>query len=80
MRVFVRTNEGEEFRDVTAGASYLSSSAVGAFFGLGSAVSAHVRVRWLNGTEQDFGNVAANEHLVLSGGKLRRDGSPFRGL
>ena len=79
-RVFVRTNEGEEFRDVTAGASYLSSSAVGAFFGLGSAVSAHVRVRWLNGTEQDFGNVAANDHLVLSGGKLRRDGSAFRGL
>jgi tetratricopeptide (TPR) repeat protein len=68
-RVEVRTAEGEQFREVNAGTSYLSGSAVGAFFGLGQATRAAVIVRWPDGLVQDLGEVAANERLVVREGE-----------
>ena len=65
-KVTVRAGGLTQARAVNAGMSYLSSSAAGAFIGLGRADSAEVVVRWPDGSTSDLGWVAANTRLVAT--------------
>ena len=65
-RVELRSAGKTQFRDVQTAYSYAASNDPRAHFGLGSATTVDsVRVRWLDGTEQDFGALAADRYHEL---------------
>jgi hypothetical protein len=47
--------------------SYASGSWLPLHFGLGAATSAHVTVRWPNGTQQDLGELSAGAYRLVKG-------------
>jgi hypothetical protein len=65
-RVTVESGGGRQYRMVDPGYSYLSSNDVRVHFGLGAARRVDgVKVRWLDGSEQDFGGFASGKLYVL---------------
>ncbi len=60
-----RVTAGGIVRDVTAAASYLSSSPLVAHFGLGEASSADVKIAWPDGRRQTLTGVKANQTIRL---------------
>lgn len=57
-----------QVREYGASASYLSSGEQQVHFGLGTATSTTLRVRWPDGLEQRFPEVAADQRLILTEG------------
>jgi hypothetical protein len=64
-RLEVKTAEGIQVREYGTSASYLSSGEQQVHFGLGTATSAALRVRWPGGLEQSFPALAADQRLIL---------------
>jgi hypothetical protein len=67
-RVTVRYGEKVQVREVLSQSSYLSANDPRQHFGLGTATSADVEVRWPLGLVEKFTNVAANQLIFLTEG------------
>jgi hypothetical protein len=65
-RIKLTTDAGDQYATVTTSSSYQSSSDKRAHFGLGSAGSAKVEVRWPSGIEQTLRNVRADQILTIT--------------
>jgi hypothetical protein len=69
-RVTVGEKAGEQVREFYVVPSYASGSWVPLHFGLGTAVSAHVVVRWPDGAAEDLGDVRKGAWKLRKGGAL----------
>lgn len=70
-RVAVRTKALRMINEVRSGGSYLSQNDLRLRFGLGSAASADVEVRWPDGHVDRLTNVAAGHRIVIEyGGRI----------
>ncbi len=67
-RVTVRYGEKRQAQEVLAQSSYLSVCDRRLHFGLGSAVSADVEIRWPNGNKEAVSTIAANQLIVVREG------------
>jgi len=67
-RVTVRYGEKVQVREVLSQSSYLSANDPRQHFGLGTATTADVEVRWPLGLVEKFTNVAANQLIFLTEG------------
>jgi hypothetical protein len=70
-RVRVRAAGADQWRLIDPAYSYGSASDVRAHFGLGSAEEVEVSVHWPDGSEQDFGRLAAHREHTLRHTKSR---------
>jgi len=69
-RVFLKTGDVTQMREIHAGTSYCSSDDYVVHFGLGAAARAdELRVRWPDGSEQSFGGLAADAAYRLVQGQ-----------
>jgi enediyne biosynthesis protein E4 len=68
-RVSVNANQRRQVQEVRSGGSFCSQSDLRLHFGLGTAKSARLQVRWLGGAEETFEHVTANRLVVIQEGK-----------
>jgi hypothetical protein len=61
---------GTKMKEFYVTPSYASGSWLPLHFGLGPAASAHVAVRWPDGTRQDLGDVPKGAWKLRKGGAL----------
>jgi hypothetical protein len=70
-----------QFDEVRGGGSYLSQNDLRLHFGLGSAPMIDVvEVRWPNGKNENFKNVAADKIYIIVEGEGIKDSVPFGNL
>ena len=55
-------------QDLVSQSSYLSSNDPRLHFGLGSATSAEIEIRWPTGASESFQNVAADQMVIIREG------------
>ena len=67
-RVTVRYNGRKQAQEVNAQSSFLSVNDQRLHFGLGSATTADLTVRWTNGGIEEFTKVASNQLLTIKEG------------
>lgn len=64
-RVYVTTHNGTQMQEVINGSSVMAGNALELNFGLGTAKTADLRIRWADGTEQIFDNIEADQRYKL---------------
>jgi len=64
-RVYVTANGNTQMQDVISGSSVMAGNALEQNFGIGVEKSADVVIRWPNGKEQVFKNVAADQRYQI---------------
>jgi enediyne biosynthesis protein E4 len=75
-RVQIRSSEGTQIREIKSGASYVSQNDLRAHFGLGGGTEIkEVKVRWPDGSLEDFSGVKADQCWVLRKGLGRAEAS-----
>lgn len=77
-RVVARYGGKMQVQEVTSGCSFLSSNDPRLHFGLGSATSADIEVRWPSGLVEHIHGAAAGQLLTLREGAGQVKGRPFR--
>lgn len=65
-RVEIRLEEGRQVDEVRSGGSFLSQSDFRLHFGVGDATSATLIVRWPDGEEQEYGEIAAGDWTTVT--------------
>ena len=78
-RVVARYGGKRQAQEVISQSSYLSSNDRRLHFGLGTADTADVEVRWPNGMQQTFPRLAANQLAILREGSARVERAPWPG-
>ena len=68
----------KQAQELMSQSSYLSSNDPRLHFGLGSATTADVQVRWPDGKTETFPHIAADQLLTLREGHGIVKGRPFR--
>ncbi len=78
-RVVARYGGRQQVQEVISQSSYLSSNDRRLHFGLGTADTADVEVRWPNGMKQTFPKLAANQLAILREGSAVVERAPWPG-
>jgi hypothetical protein len=68
-RITVTAGGHKQIDEVRSGGSYMSQNDLRLHFGLGSASTADISVRWLDGKVDNFKSAAANQILTIEEGK-----------
>src|SRR6266704_2984775 len=68
-RITVTAGGHNQIDEVRSGGSYMSQNDLRLHFGLGSASSAHISVRWLDGKVENLESAAAGQLLTIEEGK-----------
>ena len=69
-KIWLKTSDLTQFREINAGSSFLSCNSLTAEFGLGSRkVIDSLEVVWLNGMKSKFRNINANQRLRIVEGQ-----------
>ena len=68
-RVTITAGDRRQMRTVQGAMSYLSASDPRAHFGLGDAAAVAVSIRWPDGLEEGFGEIAVDQAVVLRRGE-----------
>src|SRR5437667_5889399 len=68
-RITVIAGGHKQIDEVRSGGSYISQSDLRLNFGLGSASTADISIRWLDGKVENFRSVAAGEIVTIEEGK-----------
>jgi hypothetical protein len=77
-RVLVRYGGKVQIQEVLSGSSFISANDPRLHFGLGSAATADIEVRWPNGLVETLKAVAANQLISLREGSGQVKGRPFQ--
>ncbi len=77
-RAAVRYGGKVQVQEVVSGCSFLSSNDPRLHFGLGSATTADIEVRWPSGLVEHVRNAAADQLVTLREGEGQVKGRPFR--
>jgi hypothetical protein len=65
-KITIKTADTTQFRQLRLGSNYLSNDPVIAYFGIAKNTKVdEIKIRWLDGTEKVFSNIAANQHLLI---------------
>ena len=69
-RVYLETNDGTQIREISSGASHGGGDHRIAHFGMADESSGTIKVKWPNGTLEDYGPYSSNQyvHLIEGGG------------
>jgi len=67
-RVVIKAGEQSQMQEVQSQSSFLSCNDPRLHFGLSSAQTAEVKVRWPNGVWQSFSNVESNQLISIKEG------------
>ncbi len=68
-RITVTAGGHKQIDEVRSGGSYMSQNDLRLHFGLGSASTADISVRWLDGKVENFKSAAAGQILTIEEGK-----------
>ena len=69
-KIWMKTSDLTQFREIHAGSSFLSCNSLTAEFGLGSRkIIDSLEVVWLNGTTAELRNIKANQRLIIVEGE-----------
>jgi hypothetical protein len=77
-RVLVRYGGKVQVQEVLSGSSFICANDPRLHFGLGTAATADIEVRWPSGLVESMKSVAANQLITLREGSGQVKGRPFR--
>ncbi len=79
-RVVVTADNVQQVRYLDGGSNFLATSEFSAHFGMGSSLTADIRVEWSDGTITGLQGVATNQTLTIASGTSGPSSIPSRGI